>query len=423
MALLLSATRANLALFPIKPSYRKRKPSMTKSPSLRRATYAPSGLIFSPPRMGKSLGLILALSALTQPALAGYTVMDDDLFPTNAIPASVAAARAAALPPASQSSTLPTPSRTAPLALANSGADGETYSILFRRGIWGLNAEGAAAVTELLPLMQGRPVIVTGYPDATPNKYLADQRAAYLRKWLIRNGIPADKIETRTKDVNNTPVNNQFPVEIQIGGGALQPQSPIPVAKYQPQLPSGTTVTVSNGIRTTITPMLAQPTAPTSTVAIIATPSPDTRIDMIRQIAIASQAGRIDPKAAVATIIELLANSPALPLTQPAPRVAPAAKPAPAPVAEFGLIAAAETARPKEWLLSSEKTLKDNTADWAKKEGYELDWKASNYFRVGRSQPVPGELLEVIDRVTSAAGLKMEVWKKDRLIRVSDRPQ
>lgn len=334
--------------------------------------------------------LLVAMTAAT-PAAAGYTIMDDDLFPTRAIPASVAAAQARTAQIASA------PRADAPM-VHRQQQGGDTYTILFRRGIWGLGEAGGNAMYELLPLMQDRNIIVTGRPDGSSNNNLATKRGEAVRQWLIRNGIPAAQIQMRTDTRPNTAIDNQYPVEITI-------QSPTPTIQAFNANDLRTGVSPS-GVRTTVTP---------TSVAIVATPTTDPRIDVIRQLAQAAQAGRLEAKAALATIVELLGTNP-----NPAAVSSPSSVAA-APALGMGLVAAADTARPKEWLLSSDRTLKDNAAEWAKKEGYEVDWRASNYFRVGRSQTLTGDLLDTIDKATSAAGLKMEVWKKDKLIRISDR--
>lgn len=356
------------------------------------------------------LSLLIAIA--TTPALAGFTVMDDELFPTQAIPASVAAAQARA----AQLASAPRPAAVSLPQQQPQQQAGDTYPILFRKGIWGIGEDGNNALYELLPLMQDRKITITGRPDGVSNNFLAGKRSEMVRQWLIRNGIPAAQIDMRTDDKPNTAIDNQYPVEISI----QKPASQYAPVAAQLQRPADLRPGLSpSGIRTTVSPIVAtQPAAPT--VAIVATPSADPRLDLVRQLVTAAQAGRLDPKAALASIGELLAASPAA--------VAAALNSAPAPMAitrnptpEFSIVASPETARPKEWLMTADRTLKESIVDWAKKEGYEIDWKASNYFRVGRTQTLTGDLLETIDKVTTFAGVKMEVWKKDKLIRISDR--
>lgn len=353
------------------------------------------------------LSLLIAIA--TTPALAGFTVMDDELFPTQAIPASVAAAQARA----AQLASAPRPAVT---QVPQTQQAGESYAILFRKNIWGLGEDGSNALYELLPLMQDRKVTIIGRPDAISNSYLAGKRSEMIRQWLIRNGIPSSQIDMRTDAKPNTAIDNQYPTEISIQRPTPQYAPVTTVAQRPVDLRPGIS---ASGIRTTVSPMPVTQTA-SPTVAIVATPSADPRLDLVRQLVIAAQAGRLEPKAALASIGELLAASPATvaaALNAAPSALAIARNPAP----DFGLTAAPETARPKEWLLSSERTLKDSTVEWAKKEGYEVDWKASNYFRVGRTQTLTGDLLDTLDKVSTAAGLKMEVWKKDKLIRISDR--
>lgn len=371
---------------------------------------------------------------------AGYTVMDDDLFPTNAIPASVAA-QAAAVASLQQGSR-------ATLVAPPASNDG-TYPIPFRRGLYGLNTDGIRVLRELLPQMQGRKLIITGRPDAAPNSYLANQRSIYLRTWLLKQGIPAENIEVAVLDVPTTsigestdpqpgkPVLPLFSVDLRIVG---TPTYPAMQAAHRASMHAADSrTTIENGIRTTVTSLPAPASNPT--VAIIATPSePDSRLELIRKIVDASMQGRMDAKVAVFTIGELISNVPAG--TQ---------KPtAPTPAAAMGLVAAPETMRPKEWVLASDKTLKDSTTEWAKASGYEMDWKATNYYKVQRTRtittgmlkdlcpanarlanPAPKDrgpaspaagtdTLDVIDCVTSVVGLDMNVWRRDKLICIGD---
>lgn len=388
-----------------------------------------------------ALSISVALLTCMHPALAGYTVMDDDLFPTNAIPASVAQAAQAARAQVARATQPTTQHAPASIQSATTQTETETYSILFRKGIWGLNEEGNNSVLALVPLaMQANTIVITGRPDTQSNNRLADQRAANLRTVLIKNGVPESKIATRTENTPTTPINGLSPVDVQvIGIPAAQPvaqalAAPATVnpanlaAQARLERAGRATTMLDNGIRVTTASASALP-ASTPTVAIISTPvqppTPDVRLDLIRQIAIASQAGRIDAKAALATIIEMLNAQPGKSLasnTATAPvAITPQTPPRPVPGAEFGLVAAAETARPKEWQLSSAKTLKDNMVDWASKENYTVDWKASNFFKVGTSRSLPGELLDVVDRVATAADLEMAVWKQTREIWICDK--
>ena len=392
-----------------------------------------------------ALSLSVALFTFAHTALAGYTVMDDDLFPSNAIPASVA--QAAQVARAQARSTQPTVQQ-AQSSAPTPATESETYIILFRKGIWGLNEEGNNSVLTLMPfLMQANKIVITGRPDSQPNNRLADQRAANLRSALIRNGISENKITTRTENAPTTPISGLSPVDVQVIGIPTAQPVTQPAAQQTPsrvadQLDAEilatraratqavSRTTIDNGIRVTTTPSSASPAA-TPTVAIISTPAqspqatPDVRLDLVRQIALASQAGRIDAKIAIVTIIEMLNIQSGKPLTPTAATAAatltPQPAPPPAPGAEFGLVAAAETARPKDWQLSNTKTLKENVVEWAAKENYTVDWKASNFFKVGTSRPLSGELLDVVDRVVIAADLEMSVWKQTREIWICDK--
>lgn len=352
------------------------------------------------------------LAMYTLPAGAAYTVMDDDLFPEKMVPAK-------AIIPASVAAGAPVP------------LPHEQHNILFRKNIWGMDDGNRQSVTELLPKMKDRRITIIGRPDGKHNQsiaaYISEKRAQNVRDFLVSKGIPAEQIITKTNTAVFDVLNgDRYPVEIHIEGTTktaspvvaprIAEKNPASGAPLQPQpntqeqKPGPLSITIPTPL-----PKLTPPTADAVSTAQITTltgtvAALQTRIDTIRQIAEKAISGGIDMKSSITMIMEILNISPSQQPqdTKPKPRD------------DFGLVAAPETARPKEWTLHAENTLKDNLTTWAKAEGYSIDWRATNYFKVARSSVVTGDLLDSIDRVTSAANLKMEVWKKDKLIRIAD---
>lgn len=181
-----------------------------------------------------------------------------------------------------------------------------------------------------------------------------------------------------------------------------------------------------------------------------------TKLFMFQKLMEASAQGKISPDAAISMMRELTGQIPAvapqpiavtyakpqapqLPQYLPQPTqqqpslmyasyTQPAARalqlsdsPAPVPQPALDITASVETRRLPTWHLDPASTLKDNLQKWAKKEGYELDWQASNYYKVNRAQTMQGEFLDVVNQIAGAINpTKVALNKSARLIRITD---
>lgn len=343
----------------------------------------------------------LITATLAQHAYAGYVVMDDDLFPTRAIPASVAA-----------SNRISAPSPTNNRAPTAPTSDNNSFAVTFKKSASLLIDSTIDTMQSLVPAFMGKQIVVVGRPDERPNQTLASNRAKSVRIWLIRQGVPSANIEIEVDNTPNQTAGLGSPVEIKVIDPYSRPTlaaAPAPASAPVKEIPT------------------------TTLAAITVQPKADDRAEMMRQIATAAHFGRIDAKSAVTLIYELyvLPANKALPtsvsttaLAPVAALVVPVTPPAPLappPKPPLVLVASKETARPKEWILDTAKTGKDNLIAWGATENYKLDWRASNYYKIsGSPRPITGELLDAINEFTDAAGLTMEVWKKDKLIRITD---
>lgn len=372
-----------------------------------------------------SLLALAVLATFAQHSQAAYRVMDDDLFPTQAIPASVAARVAAMNAAPAPAVAQPQPAAAAP---ASRAASLDTFTILFKKGSTALTDASVESLGTLLPVMVGKYIYVTGRPDDRQNQLLAQNRGKAIRIWLMRQGIAPNQIDVQVNNTAPQLLDNESPTEIQILDA---PRSKMAAVATPAALPNPTAA-----------PIKAVASAePATTASKQDSKGDDAKMGVLRSIAIAAQAGRIDAKAAVAMINEILATpqtNPMAPTSAPQQATNPAmiqallhpiaaiqVAPTPAPKQELLLVAAPETARPKEWILDTNKTVRDNLVEWAAREGYRVEWMASNYYKIrGANKTLNGELLKAVDEVVEAAGLKMEVWtKNDKLIRISDVPK
>ncbi|MCC7005959.1 MAG: type IV secretory system conjugative DNA transfer family protein [Ottowia sp.] len=78
---------------------------------------------------------------------------------------------------------------------------------------------------------------------------------------------------------------------------------------------------------------------------------------------------------------------------------------------------------PRLWVLSKDKTLKENLTDWANTAGWNPPiWDADNPYQIASTSSLNGTFVEVLERVfQSVPDLDIHVWKGPRNIRVSDR--
>lgn len=78
---------------------------------------------------------------------------------------------------------------------------------------------------------------------------------------------------------------------------------------------------------------------------------------------------------------------------------------------------------PRTWLLSKDKTLKENLTDWTKTAGWNQPiWTAANPYQITSTVSINGTFVEVLEKVSqSVPDLDIHVWKGQRNIRISDR--
>jgi hypothetical protein len=75
------------------------------------------------------------------------------------------------------------------------------------------------------------------------------------------------------------------------------------------------------------------------------------------------------------------------------------------------------------WVLSKEKTLKENLEEWTKLAGWsEPVWKSHHNYQINFSSTVHGSLIDAIGQIAqSIPDIDFHVWKKQGLLQVSDK--
>lgn len=339
------------------------------------------------------LAAVIAIT-FTTAAHANYTVIDDDIIPV--APATFRAALATNTNSASTPAA-PTPGSntnipqlvTAP-RIDIPTYDGGNYTLPFKKGTSELPDEVIDAIENIFDNIQGKKITIIGRPDNRLHEKLAQNRAIKLKRFLVRQGISANLIAIQYDNTINDAVNGASLVDLLVG--APKPQPP--------------------RIRQTSTPLPA-----------IASQQ-DTLTPQIARLINAVTAGRMTANAALSAIAEITGTAYTAQNDTPSPQTSrPVANDTATIIREpqFQFTAAAETARPKEWLLSDNKTLKDNIATWSAAEGYKLDWTAANFYKVGRNATLTGDLLDTVDKTTTAAGLRMQLLKREKTICITDK--
>ncbi|HJV75118.1 MAG TPA: TcpQ domain-containing protein [Noviherbaspirillum sp.] len=310
-------------------------------------------------------------------ANAGYTVIEDDLFPTSAAPSNRFDLRSAEL------------SRAEPNLMPVRTGDEQRYSIPFAKYRSPLTAAGRAKLDELIPAMKGARVRVVGRFDAmayTSGKLemLAYNRANMIRAYLMKNGIPASDI-TMEVDANPNPQPNgtTYPSDLYISRADRYANQSSEASSYA--LPS------------------KYQTAPQQQVS--ASGNDARTIQYINQ---AVQSGQMSPAVAV-KLIQYIMDS----------------KPGNAVLARPAVYQPTTQVRPEvsaqPWTLDKALTLRENIDAWSKLAGWQpSQWDASNAYQVTVTTTLDGAFPDVLRQIADATGLNICAKKREKYVRVTD---
>lgn len=318
------------------------------------------------------IGAVMAV--LTHDANAFYTVIEDDLYPASYIQARN--------------------------AQQSQQARQETVQFPRQRAV--LSKTAIADLDAILPSMSHAAIRIVGRPDATarnkgPLRDLSADRAAAIRDYLVRKGIPQTAIQMETDESPNPRRNgSMYPSEIYISTAVLartdNTQYPAPqytpqyhpaqnVPQYydapQAQIPSpqssAVTVTPVTNSRTTTPP-----------------PNPGANPDFIRFINASVLRGEMSASVAL-QLLERLA--PTLAPAAPAPPP-PQPLPSPPPPPQY----------PTWEILAEDQTLQNTFARWGKLANWDVKWIGlPDIKNPGHVTLPPGDFLATANNVLAQA--------------------
>lgn len=294
---------------------------------------------------------------------------------------------------------LPQQTASAPTPLVSSIAFDVGYSI--RRSILGASAKQDLS-DHLDAAIDANQVIITGFGDAAGNSTLARQRAAAIKRWLVDNGVSAERIEvaedTSARDPGGDKRNaSRATVTLRTptrNAAAKARTQDIPL--YRPE--NKTAAAVAAAPAGTQAPGAVDPLA----------------MQMVNKILTMAQNNLLRPEDAYRLIAEILqprsmtASATATSVIQAAPQRAAII----VPVVE----------EPRAWTLQAGKTLKENLDAWAATAGWAPPaWQASNPFKITENYTLTGTFMNVLGQLAEMVpSIDLQVKKGVRTIKVVD---
>lgn len=320
-------------------------------------------------------------------SLAGYTVIEDDLYPTSYM----AETRFRA---------------TRAIEELNS----DKYKISFYRGSSRLNPMASSYLDELVSRMRNASQIrIVGRMDSASasenrkNRQLGTARASAIRSYLISQGISASVLEVEVEADGNPDAASGF--------------SSTDVVVIQPS--TARSITPERAIPRQYRYLNNETPAPVVTPAVGA-PQPARMVNdeaMLQYINQAVQAGQMAPSVAAQIIRSMLeANGNTIAATTPNTAQAPVS-------AIRATYSPQETtpARIERWTLDAHKNLKENFDSWAVASGWKPTvWEASNFYQVTSSSVLDGAFPDILKRIADSTGLNICAYPRDKYVRVTD---
>lgn len=284
-------------------------------------------------------------------------------------------------------------------------------------------------------LSRAREIIVQGRVDKdSADTTIAYSRTDFLRKWLLRIGVPENQIKTefqtayRQSGYTNCGYSN-------ISYKALQTTEETQYAQQEQQDEDEQTVKASVPANVaTIQPVQVQPQTdpdmiPMSVIRRAFTMSDIARFDKINTLKLIENIHLVrqtNPNQTDEQIIIDLIIRQATPLptetakpaiAMPAPTATPPIVTAPAPT----IIAATSTMRKESWMLDKNLTLRDNVDAWSKHAGWNPSvWDASNYYQITVTSTIEGDFPDILRQIADSTGLNICARKRERYVRVTD---
>ena len=287
-------------------------------------------------------GLVGAVVVVLTPAAnASYTVMEDDLYPTSHIQ-------------------------------ARDAVQTRQETIQFPRQRAILTKTAIASLDALLPSMSRAAIRIVGRPDATarndgPLSELAAERAAAVRDYLMRKGIPYAAIKMEIDESPNPQRNGSlYPSEIYIST-ASAPRTDFthyPPSQHAPQHQSVRHLPQQYEAPQAQAPILQPNVAATRAATNSGIATPPANPELIRFINASALNGQMSASVALQLLERL------------APTLAPAS-PAPAPVTPPPtppVLAPVQAQHPTWEILADDETLQNTFSRWGKLANWDVRW-------------------------------------------------
>lgn len=270
-----------------------------------------------------------------------------------------------------------------------------SFPILFLKKRSLLTSEGKAALEQALPYLRGKNIRVVGKPDAISYDSgilapLASNRANRIRDWLLARKIPGANITVAIDDSPNPqPNGTMYPCFVNI----IQ------------QGPANSVSIERNSKPITLNkPAIYD----------------DQRArEVVVNYILSSAKNNEMPSASALRLIALLSDTQSaspqiLTIDSGSPNVLPRS---------FNAknIPSDALTRSSQWVLVSEKSVKENLESWAALANYHLKWNAANPYKVGKPAVINGEFLEAVGRVIAATNLVMTVSPNTSTIFINDK--
>lgn len=293
------------------------------------------------------------------------------------------------------------PQQTASAPPVSSTAFDVGYSI--RRSSLGASARQALS-DHLDAAIEANQVIITGFGDAAGSSALARQRAAAIKRWLVDNGVSAERIEvaedTSARDLggdkrnaSKATITLRTPTRSAVAKARTQD---IPL--YRPENKLAAAVAAPTTAAGSQAPGAVDPLA----------------MQMVNKILTMAQNNVLRPEDAYRLIAEIL---------QPRSTTAPATAASVIQAApQRAAIIVPVVEEPRAWTLQAGKTLKENLEAWAATAGWAPPaWQASNPFKITENYTLTGTFMGVLGQLAEMVpSIDLQVKKGGRTIKVVD---
>jgi len=274
-------------------------------------------------------------------------------------------------------------------------------------------------------LSRARNITVQGRVDKdSADTTIAYSRSDFLRKWLLRIGVPENQIKTefqtayRQSGYTSCGYSN-------ISYKVLQTIEEVQSAQqgqHDDDEQAVKTLVHADTIATPLTQSQIDPDMiPMSVIRRAFTMSDIARFDKINTLKLIENIHLVRQTNPNQTDEQIIID---LIIRQTAPLPTETAKPAiaiTAPSIAPTIIAATTTMRKESWVLDKNLTLRGNVDTWSKQAGWNPSvWDASNYYQITVTSTIEGDFPDILRQIADSTGLNICARKRERYVRVTD---